>query len=298
MKEWIKALRLRTLPLALAVVGMGNLLAYGFGRFRWEIGALSLITAVGLQILSNLANDYGDSIHGADHHGRKGPTRSVQSGAISLPAMRVGITVAALFSLASGSLLLWSSFYGHIADAIPLFIVGLGAIGAAYFYTNGKRPYGYMALGDISVFVFFGLVAVMGTFYLHVSEWSARLVLPAVAMGFWSTAVLNVNNMRDIPSDSAAGKFTIPIAIGLQSAKWYQTFLVLGGAACLLIFTVLEGKWAWLGFGFGFLVMGMGLVGTWKSTTNEQLDQFLKPQAIGTLLAVLGQAILVVYFSN
>lgn len=265
---------------------MGNLLAYVEGQFQFLIFSLTILTALSLQILSNFANDYGDSKHGADHSGRTGPQRAVQSGAISSQSMRVGMALSAAFAFIFGVLLLWTSFSDHPADAFPLFVVGLLAIAAAYYYTNGKRPYGYMALGDASVFLFFGVVAVYGGYYLHNPCLSFYPILPSIALGLWSTAVLNANNMRDMESDRVASKFTIPIAIGLQKAKIYHTLLVTGGAACLIAFSVIENEFKWLSFGFGFMVMVKALVGVWKAKSSMELDLFLKPQAIGTFLAV------------
>ena len=285
---WIKASRLRTLPLAFAVTGMGNLTAAFHFGFDWNILLFSVLTTLLLQILSNLANDYGDSIHGADSLDRKGPRRAVQSGAISKKAMLNGILILAAFSLASGLWLLWISFHSDFMDALPLLLVGLLAIAAAYFYTNGRKPYGYQAMGDVSVFLFFGLVAVLATQYLHTKSLHFELILPACAMGFWSTAVLNINNMRDIPSDKRAGKETVPTKLGLAKAKKYHIGLVLGGIICLLLFALMEKNWAWLGFIPGSLLMVKSTRQLIEITSNEDLDPYLKPQALGTLFAVLG----------
>lgn len=292
--SWIKALRLRTLPLALAVTGMGNLLAYQQNGFRWSILVFSLLTTLLLQILSNLANDYGDSIHGADLVERKGPSRAVQSGLISKQAMFQAILLLVAASLLSGLWLLWISFNTDWVHLLPVFGLGLMAISAAYFYTNGSKPYGYQAMGDISVFLFFGLVAVLATYYLHTKTLELRLILPATAMGFWSTAVLNVNNMRDMPSDRMGGKETIPLKFGLAGAKRYHLFLVLGGWLCIVVFAIMEHQLAWLGFIPGSLLMAKSLVGVLKTTEHEKLDPFLKPQALGTLVAVLGMWLAVV----
>lgn len=286
--SWIKALRLRTLPLALAVTGMGNLVAFRAEGFRWSIMLGSILTTLLLQILSNLANDYGDSIHGADLVDRKGPSRAVQSGLISKEAMFRGIVVLAFASLLSGLWLLWISFHDDWAHLLPLLGVGLLAIAAAYFYTNGSKPYGYQAMGDVSVFLFFGLVAVLATYYLHTKTLDSRLLLPAIAMGLWSTAVLNVNNMRDMPSDKMAGKETLPLKLGLAGAKRYHLFLVLGGLLCLTVFAVIHKQWPLLGFIPGSLLIFKSLKGVVVTTENEKLDPFLKPQALGTLFAVAG----------
>lgn len=279
---------------------MGNIISWQEGKSKAIIAILSVLTAILLQVLSNLANDYGDSIHGADHQQRKGPSRAVQSGKISAKSMWFGIMATGLLSLLSGICLLWFSFSGNWVKALPLFIAGVLAIGAAYFYTNGKKPYGYQALGDISVFVFFGFLAVLGSYYIQNPGLDSgqvfMLMFPATAIGFWSVAVLNLNNMRDMESDSLAGKQTIPLIIGTQSAKWYQTFLVLGGGLAMVAFAFFRREWTWLGFLPGFLVMVSALIGTWKAQESFSLDSFLKPQALGTFLAFLGCLVALVLF--
>lgn len=292
ISTWIQAARPRTLPLALAATGMGNLLVFKTGNFQISICLLSILTTLFLQILSNFANDYGDSIHGADSGDRKGPSRAVQSGIISKSGMKSAIYLFISFSLMSGLSLLFISFQTNWAAFVPVLIVGLFAIAAAYFYTNGTKPYGYMAMGDASVFLFFGLVAVMATQYLHSLELPALYLLPAISLGFWSTAVLNVNNMRDMDSDRNAGKLTIPLQLGLHKAKLYQTVLVTGGILSLAIFGFLTASAFVFGALPGVFLMFRALTGVWKTTVQTELDAFLKPQAVGTFLAVVGMAIL------
>jgi len=292
ISTWIQAARPRTLPLALAATGMGNLLVFKTQSFMSAICLLSILTTLFLQILSNFANDYGDSIHGADNGDRKGPTRAVQSGKISLNGMKSAIYFFIAFSLVSGISLLFISFQTNWAAFIPVLMLGLLAIAAAYYYTNGAKPYGYMAMGDVSVFLFFGLVAVLATQYLHTREVQALFILPACSLGFWSTAVLNVNNMRDMDSDRNAGKHTIPLQLGIHNAKLYQTFLVAGGVLSLGAFGFFTGSAFILGSLPGVLLMIKALMGVWKTSVQAELDSFLKPQAVGTFLAVLGMFIL------
>ncbi len=288
---WISAVRLRTLPLALAAIGMGNLLHFGEPGFRWEILILGMLTTTFLQVMSNLANDLGDSIHGADSGHRKGPIRAVQSGAISREEMRTAVGVLAFASLISGICLLWMAFRNDWHAAIPLFVTGLFCIAAAYFYTNGKKPYGYRALGDLAVFVFFGVVAVLGASWLQVKEFSGLEILPASALGFWSTAVMNLNNMRDVESDSLAGKKTLPIILGSVNARIYHFVLVLGGILFLLVFALSEKAiWA-LGALPGCLLMLKTLPQVLKNKDYVSLDLLLMPQALGTFIAVMGMAI-------
>jgi len=290
LKDWISSARPRTLPLALAATGMGNVLALPSADFKAGVFVLSIVTTLFLQILSNFANDYGDSIHGADGKTREGPSRAVQAGIISAGSMKNAILLFAGLSLVSGLVLLYQSFQSDWGDFLPLLFIGVLAIAAAYFYTNGKKPYGYMALGDASVFLFFGLVAVMATTYLHTKTIALETIFPAIALGFWSTAVLNLNNMRDMKSDQTAGKFTIPLFLGFKKAKVYQTFLVVGGIANLAAFCGIfpKGTQLFLGSIPGLVVMLVALSKSLKTEIPVRLDPYLKPQALGTFLAVLG----------
>ncbi|MFZ2905159.1 MAG: 1,4-dihydroxy-2-naphthoate polyprenyltransferase [Cyclobacteriaceae bacterium] len=287
VKPWIKAFRLRTLPLALSCIAMGGFLAASSGYFQWSIFLFCVITTVFLQVLSNLANDYGDSIHGADSTDRKGPTRAVQSGAISPAQMKAAIIIFILLCLASGVSLLLISF-GWNWNAI-LFFFGLGVLSilAAIAYTVGKKPYGYAGLGDFSVLIFFGLIGVMGSNYLFTKQLNWTQVLPAMSCGFFSMGVLNINNIRDIESDRKAGKFSIPVRIGRESAIKYHWFLLAGGMVSVIIFALLTYDSPLqllflLSFPF-FLVNGISV----QHKSSDQLDPYLKQLALSTLLFVL-----------
>jgi 1,4-dihydroxy-2-naphthoate octaprenyltransferase len=224
---WISAFRLHTLPLAVASIALGTLLAYNT-HFKASIAVFSFVTAVLLQILSNLANDYGDTKHGADTDARVGPKRMVHSGEISNGQIKSGIVIVMILSLISGIILLVSSIdnIGY-TGAMILFLVGIFAIVAAVAYTATPKPYGYMGLGDISVFLFFGVVAVVGSYFLQVGVVPPIVWLPAFGMGMLCTAVLNINNMRDIESDGQTNKNTIPVKIGLRNAKIYHWILLM-----------------------------------------------------------------------
>ncbi len=286
--EWIAAARIRTLPLALAVVGMGNFMHFGNPEFRFSVFFLSMVTTVFLQILSNFANDLGDSEHGADHAGRRGPARLVQQGKISRTEMKKAALVMAALSLVSGLVLLAIAFFENFSAALPLFVAGLMAIAAAWFYTNGKNPYGYQALGDLSVFLFFGLLAVIGSSWLQIQIFLPESLLAAAAAGFWSVAVLNLNNMRDMDSDHAAGKLTVPLLIGRKNARFYQIFLVMGGIVCLLWFGGVRQDAAIFGAVPGMILMLSSLRNACLSDDPALLDKQLKPQALGTFFAVFG----------
>jgi len=292
---WLHAIRLRTLPLALASILMASFLAYYYQAFRWEILVLAASTTTLLQILSNLANDYGDSIHGADSLEREGPIRAVQSGIIPLREMKVAMYIFAGLSLLSGILLLyvavssWLMFWAFIA-------LGLLAIGAAITYTSGSNPYGYMGLGDISVFLFFGLTGVLGTFFLHMMDLELAVIWPAISLGLFSTAVLNINNIRDIKADTKAGKRSIPVRIGKDAAIKYNWALIIGGNVFLLIFVLQEGAWGGL---LAFLllpVMVMVGKGVQKGKTSKEIDPYLKKMALSTLLWVLAFGVGILLF--
>jgi 1,4-dihydroxy-2-naphthoate octaprenyltransferase len=226
VKVWISAFRLRTLPLSLSSIIIGGALAIQQSAFNPIIFGLCFLTTLFLQILSNLANDYGDSIHGADGDHRKGPKRTVQSGAITKVQMFKAIIIFASLAFLSGVVLLWVALEER-TYLWPYFLgAGILAIAAAIFYTNGKRPYGYLGLGDISVLLFFGPVGVLGTWFLQSEQWNPWFLLPAFGIGFLATGVLNVNNIRDIESDTLAGKKSIPVIIGRKSALLYHSFLL------------------------------------------------------------------------
>ncbi len=286
-KAWIQAFRLRTLPLSLACIGMAGFLAAAAGKFNGLLFALCCLTTILLQILSNLANDYGDSINGADHAGRKGPQRAVQSGAITATQMRSAVVLFAFLSLACGLFLLWTAF-GPNWKALTLFL-GLGflSIAAAIGYTVGKKPYGYIGMGDISVLLFFGLVGVMGSYYLFTQHVTWKEMLPALSCGLFSIAVLNVNNIRDIESDKAAGKYSIPVRIGKEKAVTYHWFLLTAGVLSSVVYTVLNYNSPWQ---FLFLATVPLLVRNGMAVSknpSHQLDPFLKQMALSALIFVL-----------
>jgi len=240
IKAWILAARPRTLPLALSSIFMGAGLAAFQNQFRLDIFLLACLTTILLQILSNLANDYGDSVHGADHDSRTGPKRAVQAGLISSIEMLKGIKLLAALSFISGIVLLLVAFSNNW-EYLALYVgFGVFAILAAILYTNGKRPYGYMGLGDISVFIFFGILGVAGSNFLFTQHFEISALLPACINGFLATGVLNINNIRDIDSDKQAGKNSIPVRIGMKNAKVYHLFLLLSAMLCSFSYFYLQ----------------------------------------------------------
>ena len=285
-EAWLHAVRLRTLPLALASIFAGSFLAYWQAAFRWEVLLLASLTTIFLQILSNLSNDYGDTVHGADSNARQGPVRAVQSGLITLPEMKQAMFLFGGLSLVVGLLLIyvslqdWRLFLGFLG-------LGLAAIWAAIRYTSGNNPYGYAGLGDISVFLFFGLVGVCGTFFLHSLSAEPLSLLLAVSLGCFSTAVLNINNIRDIDSDLLAGKKSIPVRIGKTKALYYHWTLIVLAFACLFAFSWISRQpYTLLATLTLPLMISIGK-GIQRAESAAATDPFLKKMALSTLLWTL-----------
>ena len=286
---WVTAARPRTLPLALSSIGMGSFLSASVGKFDWEICLWCCLTTIFLQILSNLANDYGDSIHGADSKDREGPSRAVQAGLISSRQMLFAIIGFGFLALFSGLLLLNKALAGAEQQTFYFFLgLGLLSILAAITYTSGKKPYGYAGLGDLSVIVFFGWVGVMGTYYLYTRQFHPLLLLPATSCGLFAAAVLNINNIRDIESDRKAGKKSVPVRLGRQKAVVYHWLLLGLGMLCAIVYVSLDFRHV---FQFLFLVsfpllFQNGLAIAHKEKPSE-IDPYLKKMAHTTLLFVL-----------
>lgn len=227
LKAWIHAARLRTLPLAISGVLLASFIAQSQYLFKWDVFTLSLITTLLLQILSNLANDYGDFSHGTDNENRVGPERAVQSGIISPKEMKRAIYIIGLLAFHAGMFLLTASLDEVFNYVFILFLItGLVAIGAAIKYTIGKKPFGYKGFGDIMVFLFFGLASVFGIYFLHTLTIEWIILLPATAVGLLSAGVLNVNNMRDIENDKISNKITLAVKMGKVGSKIYHMLLI------------------------------------------------------------------------
>jgi 1,4-dihydroxy-2-naphthoate octaprenyltransferase len=237
MKQWIEAARVRTLPLSISGILVGSFFAMSQSRFNWKIVILALTTTVGLQVLSNFANDYGDGVKGTDNEDRVGPQRAIQSGAITPGAMRYAIFVTAFLTLVSAILLIYKAFgVENFLYSLIFFVLGILAIASAIRYTVGKNPYGYRGLGDIFVFVFFGWVSTVGISFMISKELDPVLFLPATAIGFLSVAVLNLNNMRDESSDRKVGKNTLIVKNGVAWGKKYHQFLIVSAMVLFLAF--------------------------------------------------------------
>ncbi len=287
IKDWVEAARLRTLPLALSSIGMGSFLAAHHAVFKWDVFLLCISTTIFLQILSNLANDYGDTLNGADSSDREGPSRLVQMGKISLSSMKNAIILFGILAFVSGITLIMIALKSWQNVLFFLFL-GLLSIAAAITYTVGKRPYGYAGLGDISVFIFFGIIAVLGTYYLHASDLPSLIWMPATSCGLLAVGVLNVNNIRDIESDKKAGKKSIPVRLGREKAVVYHYFLIGGSFLFALGYVVFDYHSP---LQFIFLIIAPLL---WKNiqavtykTKASELDPYLKQLALSTLLFVI-----------
>lgn len=245
---WLETARPKTLPLATASIITGSALAYWAGHFNWIVAFFCLMTTLSLQILSNFANDYGDYQKGADTAERIGPLRGIQQGGISVQQLKKSLILLVLTSILSGCLLL-ATAYESLTDLLVFTFLGIIAIVAAITYTVGKKPYGYLGLGDVSVLIFFGLLGVCGTYYLQVHQWCNSIFLPALATGLLAAAVLNVNNLRDLSQDKKAGKNTLVVRLGEYKARLYHCALLLIAALCYLSFSIIHFD-NWIGFIF------------------------------------------------
>ena len=289
LKTWWKAARPRTVLLSLSGVMMGGFLTASTGFWHPLPLVLAALTAILLQILSNLANDYGDFKKGLDNDERTGPQRVMQSGELTEKQMRHGLIVVGILTLIFGGALLLST-WSHIGwkELVIFSALGLAAIAAALLYTLGRHPYGYRGLGDLFCFLFFGWVAVVGTYYLVTSRFEILVMLPASAMGFLSNAVLNINNMRDYENDKSKGKNTLAVKLGLKNAFLYHIFLIVGAFVCLTVFCWLHhvSCYTYL-FWLLFPLFLMDLVTLKRKFESGHLDPLLPKQVVKTFLLTL-----------
>lgn len=286
LKSWVKAARLRTLPLAMSGILMGAALSYLNGEFNTKVTILAIVTALFIQIFSNFANDYGDSQKGTDNQHRVGPKRTVQSGEISPLQMKVGMIVLIVLSLATGIWLVAEGTKGLDVTTFFLFLAfGIVALIAAYRYTAGSNPYGYAGFGDVAVFLFFGLLPVVGTYFLNAHQITPGLFLPAFSIGLFSTGVLNLNNMRDIENDRNSGKNTVVVRMGAANAKIYHSLLILLGMLAAVIFSAQNSTstYQWI-FLLSFPLFLSDLIQISKISVARKFDPFLKKLSLATLL--------------
>ncbi|MDR1890100.1 MAG: 1,4-dihydroxy-2-naphthoate polyprenyltransferase [Zoogloeaceae bacterium] len=241
VRIWIETTRPATLPLSFASILTGSALAAWRGGFNLSTTLLALLTAVSLQILSNFANDYGDAIRGSDGKERLGPLRGMQKGLITRLEMRRALWICLGCCILIGSALVWNACQS-VNDIIGFLFLGLLAIAAAITYTVGKNPYGYLGLGDLSVLMFFGWLGVSGSYHLQTHAFDMSILLPASGCGLLATAVLNINNLRDLDADRKSGKRTLALRLGPLRARYYHIALLATALLCLSLYALFELK--------------------------------------------------------
>lgn len=291
LKAWVQAARPRTLPLSISGILVGTAMAIYQDPNVWntKIFVLAIATTIGFQVISNFANDYGDGIKGTDNEERIGPKRAMQSGLLNARELQWGIIVSVVLSFISMLFLLFLAFGSERLPFLLLFIfLGITAIIAAIKYTVGNKAYGYSGKGDVFVFLFFGLLAVIGTYWLYNVTFDATVIFPAIGIGCLSTAVLNLNNMRDYLSDKNVGKNTLVVKIGLDRAKKYHLSLLLIALICFLIYLNLHWEsWTNSLFLIGFLPLAVHFNIVIRNKNTGTLDPELKKVALSTFLISL-----------
>lgn len=307
MKHWIQAARLRTIPLSVSGIIVGSMYALAYPTndvltpteiFNWRLFGFAILTTLGLQVLSNFANDYGDGVKGTDNEDRIGPKRALQSGVISPKSMKNAIILTAFLTFISAILLIYFAFgYNNFIYSLIFLILGILAIASAIRYTVGNSAYGYRGYGDLFVFIFFGLVSTLGVNFLYSKQLDWILFLPATAIGFLSVGVLNLNNMRDEKSDRKAGKNTLVVKMGWAYAKIYHYFLILSAMILVIIFAIIKD------FNFDqylFLIVYLPLIKHLKTvydnTEPEKLDPELKKVALSTFALSVLLALCMIFF--
>lgn len=286
VKAFIKAARLRTLPLSISGIIVGSAIAFSQGHSNWLIFVLAILTTIGFQVLSNFANDYGDGVKGTDNEDRVGPQRALQSGAISPKQMLNAIKITGVSTFFIALLLVYIAFgKENLTYFIVFVLLGIASIVAAIKYTMGKKAYGYSGFGDVFVFLFFGLLAVVGSYFLYAKQLNFTVFFPAITVGLLSTAVLNLNNMRDRESDEKAGKRTLVVKIGAEFAKYYHYYLLVASFLFALLFTVYNYvKPTQFLFVLAFIPIFIHFNTVYKNKDAKLLDPELKKLALSTFV--------------
>lgn len=292
MKKWIKAARLRTLPLSISGILVGSAAAFKEHHTQdnyYIIVILCFLTTLFFQVLSNYANDYGDAVKGTDNENRVGPKRAVQSGEITRKQMKNAMVITSLLSLITSVGVIYVSFgQQNFAAALAYLFLALASVGAAIKYTVGKSAYGYKGMGDLFVFIFFGLVSTLGTYYLFGHTLDLHIIFPAIGIGLLSMAVLNMNNMRDVENDTIMKKNTLVVKMGFEKAKQYHYFLIVFAAIVFNLFAINSfSKWYQYLYVIGFIPL-LKNIGTVAKTKNPRLlDPELKSISLTTFLISL-----------
>jgi 1,4-dihydroxy-2-naphthoate octaprenyltransferase len=283
---WIKAARLRTLPLSMSGIIMGSFMAASKGVFDLLICVLAICTTIGFQVISNFANDYGDGVKGTDNEDRVGPKRALQSGVISPKAMRTAIMISGFITIVIAFGLIFASFgTDYVVYTIVFILLGISCIVAAIKYTVGDNAYGYSGYGDIFVFLFFGLVSVCGTYFLYAKNLELSTFLPAFSVGMLSVGVLNLNNMRDQESDKKSAKNTIVVKIGNEFARYYHFYLLAGSFLFALLYTAINYRSVYqFLFVLAYVPIFKHLMIVYKNKDPKALDPELKKLALSTFL--------------
>jgi len=296
LKTWLRAARLRTLPLSFSGILIGSSFAFS-SNFDFDIFSSCLLITVLFQIISNFANDLGDAVKGVDDETRIGPERAIQSGMITKAQMKNAIIILSVLALIVVLQLLFRIDLSR-NELLIFSALGMMSIWAAIAYTIGKNPYGYRALGDLMVFLFFGLLAVVGTYYLYARSVVLEVVLIASSIGALAVAVLNLNNMRDREDDTLKNKKTMAVILGAEKAKRYHTAVLLISVLLFAAGISLSGYyWYFLG-----LVPLLRLVGhlkrVWQTENAREFDPELKVIALSSFMTSLLCFIigLIVYF--
>ena len=284
MKHWIQAARLRTLPLSISGILVASAYAYYQHTFNWIIFILALLTTLSFQILSNFANDYGDGIKGTDAN-RIGEKRLVASGDITSAQMKQAIITNGIIAFVLAIALIYFAFgQENFVYSLTFLVLGIASISAAIKYTVGNNAYGYSGFGDVFVFLFFGLVAVIGSNFLYSKSIDFKLFLPAIAIGMLSTAVLNLNNMRDVENDRIANKNTLIVKFGLKFGLWYQRILIFIPIVLYVVFLFgFNNKLSGFTLLFIYLAISHHLTIT-KIVDPKDFDPHLKKVALSTFL--------------
>jgi 1,4-dihydroxy-2-naphthoate octaprenyltransferase len=285
IKNFIKAARLRTLPLSISGIILGGFLAMSDGLFNGVIFSLALITTIGFQVISNFANDYGDGVKGTDAI-RIGEERMVSSGKISPMQMKKAIMISVILTIIFALFLIYESFgLSNFGYSVLFFILGIVSVVAAIKYTVGNLAYGYSGFGDVFVFLFFGLLSVLGSYFLFTKEIYFLLTLPAISIGLLSTAVLNLNNMRDYQNDKKSKKNTIVVKIGLKAAKRYHYSLLLLSFICAVSYVVITfTKTVQFIFLLAYIPLVIHALFVYNNKEELRLDAELKKVALSTFL--------------
>ena len=285
IKNFIKAARLRTLPLSISGIIVGSFLAVSAGLFNWLIFLLAIITTIGFQVISNFANDYGDGVKGTDAI-RIGEERMVSSGKISPKQMKKAIMISVILTIIFALFLIYESFgLSNFGYSVLFFILGIVSVVAAIKYTVGNLAYGYSGFGDVFVFLFFGLLSVLGSYFLFTKEIYFLLTLPAISIGLLSTAVLNLNNMRDYQNDKKSKKNTIVVKIGLKAAKRYHYSLLLLSFISAVSYVVITfTKTVQFIFLLAYIPLVIHALFVYNNKEELRLDAELKKVALSTFL--------------